>query len=101
MSLNPDKARYARYNIMIKLVSDMREVGGFLPVLRVLRFPQNKTYRHYINDILLKVALNTITITPQSETGYFNGFYFFFSFIQLNTNLYWIYYLNEIVIKCN
>jgi hypothetical protein len=24
----------------------------------------NKTYRHDINEILLKVALNTITITP-------------------------------------
>jgi hypothetical protein len=39
VSSNPAKARYARYNIMIKFVSDLREVGGFLPILRVLQFP--------------------------------------------------------------
>ena len=40
---------------VIKLVNDLRQVGGFL---RVLRFPQpiKLTVRHYITDILLKVA---------------------------------------------
>ena len=42
---------------MIKLVSDLRQVGGFL---RVLRFPSD---RDDITKILLKVALNTIIIT--------------------------------------
>ena len=42
----------------IKFVSDLRQVDGFL---RVFRFP-NKTDRHNINEILLKVALNNITI---------------------------------------
>ena len=43
---------------VIKFVSDLWQVGGFL---RVLRFPPpNKTDRHDITEILLKVALNTI-----------------------------------------
>jgi hypothetical protein len=48
-------------------VSDLRQVGGFL---RVLRFPPgppvsstNKADRHDITEILLKVALNTIKQT--------------------------------------
>ena len=47
------------YSILgaIKVVSDLRQVGGFL---RVLRFPPSiKTDRHDITEILLKVALNT------------------------------------------
>jgi hypothetical protein len=39
---------------VIKFVSDLRQVGGVLLVLR-----------HDITEILLKVALNTITLTPQ------------------------------------
>ena len=43
---------------MIKFVSDLRQVGGFL---RVLRFPStNKTDLHDTTEILLKEALNTI-----------------------------------------
>ena len=43
---------------VIKFISDLRQVGGFP---RVIRFssPQ-KTDRHDITEILLKVALNTI-----------------------------------------
>jgi hypothetical protein len=42
---------------VIKYVSNFRQVGGFL---RVLRFPStNKTARHDISEILLKVALST------------------------------------------
>ena len=41
---------------VIKFVSDLRQVGGFL---RVLRFPP----RHDITEILLKVTLNTIKQT--------------------------------------
>jgi hypothetical protein len=38
------------------------QVSGFL---RILRFPPpSKTDRHDITEILLKVALNIITITP-------------------------------------
>jgi hypothetical protein len=43
---------------VIKFVSDLRHVGGFLQVLRFS--PINKTERHDIAEILLKVALNII-----------------------------------------
>ena len=44
-----------------KCISDLRQVGGFLPVVRFP--PTNKTDIHYITEILLKVALNTIKQT--------------------------------------
>jgi hypothetical protein len=48
--------------MVIKFASDLRQVGGYL---RVLRFPPptNKTDRHDITEILLKVELNIITLT--------------------------------------
>jgi hypothetical protein len=46
------------YNFMS--VSNLRQVGGFYGYPG---FPINKTDRHDITEILLKVALNTITIT--------------------------------------
>ena len=46
---------------VIKFISDLRQVGDFL---RVLRFPPPiKTDRHDITEILLKVAFNTIKQT--------------------------------------
>ena len=52
---------------VIKFVSDLRQVGGFLWVLRFP--PWNKTERHDITEILLKVVLNTIKQTnKQSST---------------------------------
>jgi hypothetical protein len=42
-------------NYVIKFVSYLRQVSGFLPVSFT-----NKTDRHDITEILLKVALNTI-----------------------------------------
>jgi hypothetical protein len=50
---------------MIKFVSDLRQVIGFLHVLRFP--PPNKTDRHDIAEILFKVALNTI-IKNQTST---------------------------------
>jgi hypothetical protein len=38
---------------VVKIISDLRQVGGFLP-------STNKTDSHDITEILLKVALNTI-----------------------------------------
>jgi hypothetical protein len=53
---------YSIQHYVIQFVSNLRQVGGFL---RVIRFPPpNKTDRHDITEILLKVALNTITLTP-------------------------------------
>ena len=49
---------YSIQHYVIKFVNDLRQIGGFL---RVLRFSStNKTDRRDITDILLKVALNTI-----------------------------------------
>jgi hypothetical protein len=44
---------------VIKFVSDLQQVGGFLGVLQFP--PPIKTDSHNITEILLKVALNSIT----------------------------------------
>jgi len=46
------------YNIVIKFVNDLRQVGGYSPGPPVSSI--NKTYLHDITEILLKVTLNTI-----------------------------------------
>ena len=71
VSSNPVHGKgYLKQHYVIKLVSDLRQVGGFL---LVLRFPSpNKTDSYDITDILLKVALNTITLT----------LYLFYTFIS-------------------
>ena len=51
---------YLIQHYVIKFVSDLRQVIGFL---QVLWFP-NKSDLHDIFGILLKVALNTIILTP-------------------------------------
>jgi len=52
---------YSIQHYVIKFVSDLWQVGGFL---RILGFPPpKKTDRHDITKILLKVALNTINLT--------------------------------------
>jgi hypothetical protein len=52
---------YSIQHYVIKFVSDLRQIGGFLPLLRFP--PPIKTDRHDIAEILLKVALNTIILT--------------------------------------
>jgi hypothetical protein len=52
-------ARCTRYNIM-SFVSDLRQVSGFLQVLRFLQ--TNKTDRHNIREIL-ESGINTRTLT--------------------------------------
>ena len=51
--------------LFIKFVSDLRKVGGCSPCTPVC--PYNKTERHDITEILFKVALNTIIITPNPD----------------------------------
>ena len=52
---------YSIQHYVIQVVNDLRQDGGFL---RVLRFPPPKKIdRRDIAKILLKVALNTITLT--------------------------------------
>ena len=57
VSLNPVNGEvYSIQHSLIKCVSDLRQVSGFL---RILWFPPHKkTDRHDITKILLKVALN-------------------------------------------
>ena len=65
VSSNTAQARCTRYNIYMKnFVSDLWHVSGFLciPVSST-----NKTDRHHITEILLKVALNTITLIPNPK----------------------------------
>jgi hypothetical protein len=54
------KFRYTKH-YAIKFVSDLRQVGGFLCVLRFP--PPIKTDSHNITEIYLKVALNTVILT--------------------------------------
>ena len=63
VSSNPSHGEvYSIHDYVIKFVSDLRWVGGFL---RVLRFPPPiKLTPHDITEILLSVALNTITHNP-------------------------------------
>ena len=57
---------YSIEHYVIKFVRDLRHVGGFL---RVLRFTStNKTGRHDMTEILLKVALST-TNQPTKQTN--------------------------------
>jgi hypothetical protein len=52
---------------VIKLVSDLRQVGGFLRILPVSS--THKTDTHDIAEILLNVALNTKTLTLLEACG--------------------------------
>jgi len=61
VSSNPDDGKvYSIHHYVIKFVSDLRQVGGFFPGTPVSS--TKKTDRHDITEILLKVALNTITL---------------------------------------
>jgi len=61
VSLNPAHGEvYSIQHYVIKFVSDLQQVSGFLRVLRVST--TNKTDRHNIAEKLLKVALITINL---------------------------------------
>jgi hypothetical protein len=58
VSSNPAHGEvYAIQHYVIKFLSDMRQVGVFSV------YSTNKTNRHDITEILLRVVLNTITLT--------------------------------------
>jgi hypothetical protein len=62
VSWNPTHGEvYSIQQYVIKFVNDLQQVGGFLRVLRCP--PPIKIDCHNIAEILLKVALNTITLT--------------------------------------
>ena len=52
---------YSIQHYVIKFVSDLRQISGFL---LVLRFPPPIKFSYNITEILLKVALNTINHKP-------------------------------------
>ena len=56
---------YSIQHYVIKFVSDLRQVGWFSPGTSVTS--TNKTYLHDITEILLIVALNTITLTTKNQ----------------------------------
>ena len=60
---------YLIQHYVIKFVSDLRQVDGFL---RVFRFPPPIKLTTMITIILLKVALNTIALTP-THNHFFNS----------------------------
>jgi hypothetical protein len=63
VSFNPVHGEvYSIQHNVIKFVSDWRQVGGFFMIAFT-----NTTDRHNIAELLLKVALNTITITRNKE----------------------------------
>jgi hypothetical protein len=60
VSLNADHFKLYSIHYVMKFVSDLRQIGGFH---QVLVSSTNKTDRHDITEKLLKVTLNTITLT--------------------------------------
>ena len=62
MSTTSTIYRDSRQHYVIQFISDLQQVGGFLWILQFSS--TNKTDVHNITDILLKVALNTITLKP-------------------------------------
>jgi hypothetical protein len=60
---------YSIQHYVMKFVSDLRQVGGFL---RVLRFPP-PTARHEITEILLKMALNTIKLLNETKFKHYKA----------------------------
>ena len=67
---------YSAQLYVIKFVSDLRQICGFSPGNPVSSI--NKTDRYDITKILLKEALNTITLTPNPIKGHLWTVRFFF-----------------------
>ena len=69
VSSNPAHGEvYSIHHYVIKSDGDLWQVSGFSSTTLVSS--TNKTYRHDIAERLLKVALNTITITLRELTLY-------------------------------
>ena len=62
VSSNPAHGEvYSKQHYVIKFISDLLQVSSFS---RYSGFPTDKTDCHDIAEILLKLALNTRTLTP-------------------------------------
>ena len=67
VSFNPAHGEaYSIQHYVIKFVSDLRQVSGFLQVLLVSS--TNKIHRHDITEIMLKVVLCIINQTNQTDS---------------------------------
>ena len=67
VSSNPVHGEIDTIQYVIKFVSDLRQVGGFL---RILRFHSTiKADHHDITVIVLEVAINIITLTLLSRVA--------------------------------
>ena len=62
VSSNPAQTKCTRKTVCMQFVSDLRQVGGFSPGTPVSS--TNKIDHHDTTECLLKVALNTIAVTP-------------------------------------
>jgi hypothetical protein len=92
---------YSIQHYVIKFVSHLWQVGGFL---RALRFNSstNKTDRHDIAEILLKVALNTKTLIACNSWNIpFTYFRLWFlnhsSYFLQDANFQWILHISSII----
>ena len=83
VSSNPAHGEvYSIQHYVIKLISDSRQVGSFL---RVFRFPPSiKLTGHDITEILLKVALSTITLTLYANFGILYAIFTFYECFTLS-----------------
>ena len=71
VNLNPVHGEvYSIQHYVIKFVSDLQQVGGFLLVLPVSS--TNKTNCHNIIEIMLKVALNMINKQNKNKLHWFD-----------------------------
>jgi hypothetical protein len=69
VSLNPAHGEvYSIQHYVIKFVSDLQQVDGFLPSNLVSS--ANKTDRHVIAGILLNMALNTINLDLTKSSSF-------------------------------
>ena len=75
IQVRSNPAQYSNQHHMYNFVSDLRQVIVFL---WYSGFFHQKTDLDDIAEILLKVALNTITITPYSNRGYLYIHCYFF-----------------------
>ena len=74
VSLNPihSEVYSIQHYYMIEFVSDLWQIGDFL--LSTLVSSTNKTDRHNITEMLLKVMLNTIKLQIQMSTSIYKLF---------------------------
>ena len=74
VSLNPAHGEVYSIHYVIKFVSDLRQAGAFLRVLGTLVSSTNKNERHDITEILLKLALSTLTLIQNKAIWSYKSF---------------------------